>query len=303
MSKILITGASGFLGTKLHDMFSAKAENEVFGTYKTRFRKGLIHLDIDNPTDTHALLKYIRPDIVIHTASLTDINMCQENKEIAEMTNYIGTKNIVEACQSIKARLDYISSAYVFDGEKGNYAEDDIPNPVNWYSETKLMAEREVAKLQKFGIYRFDKLYGYNGEGRPSDAFSILEKGGMLNANCDQIRQPVLIDDVGHALGVVHEKSSNGIFHLAGPDKMTMHELSVGLAHLVGKENYVNKVPSREQLVRRPKNLTLSTLKAKSLGIKFTTFEEALLNIEGSMNRGRMIEGSPQNREREYSHR
>lgn len=303
MKKILITGASGFLGTKLYDMFSANTENQIFGTYKTRYREDLIPLDINNPNETRSLLEYIRPDIVIHTASLTDINMCQEDTQRAERTNILGTKNIAEACQRINARLDYISSAYVFDGEKGNYREEDAPNPVNYYAETKLMAEQEVAKVEQHGIYRFDKLYGYNGEGRPSDAFSILERGGMLNANCDQIRQPVLIDDVERALEIIHEQSANGIFHLAGPDKMTMHELSLGLSRLVGKEHHVNRVPSREQLVRRPKNVTLSTLKAESMGIKFTTFEEALLNIEGSMNRGRMIEGSFRNCEREYSYR
>jgi dTDP-4-dehydrorhamnose reductase len=81
--------------------------------------------------------------------------------------------------------IDYVSTVYVFDGKKGQYREKDTPNPINWYGKTKLRAEQEVETLPEYGIYRFDKLYGYNGEGKPNDAFTKIETGKAFEVNSD----------------------------------------------------------------------------------------------------------------------
>lgn len=281
MSKVLITGASGFLGTKLFEMYTPKAE--VLGTCFGHPREGLMSLDVTNSVQTHSLITRFRPDVVIHTVALSDPDVCEERKEDAERINHLGTKNIVEACRETGARLDYISTVYVFDGEKGHYTEEDSPHPINWYGETKLKAEQEVVTLPSWGIYRFDKLYGYNGVGLPNDLLSKITAGKPFEVNNDQIRQPLLVDDVGRALQRMQELDMNGILHLAGPDNISKYELTLRLARLLGKESLVIPIPERQQIARRPKDASIVTTKAESLGITFTSLEKAIPMIEGAL--------------------
>lgn len=281
MAKVLITGASGFLGTKLLDMYTAKTE--VTGTYQRHPREGLVPLDVTNSAQTLELFTNFRPDIVIHTVALSDPDVCEQRRKDAERINHLGTKNVVDACREIGARLDYISTVYVFDGGKGRYSEEDTPRPINWYGTTKLRAEKEVATLPYHSIYRFDKLYGYNGEGKPNDVFSKIAAGKPFEVNNDQIRQPLLVEDVGRALQLVQEKGLNGIFHLAGPDKISKYELSIQLARLLDKESLVVPIPKKEQLARRPKDVSIVVTKMERLGMRFTPLNEAMRQIENSL--------------------
>lgn len=277
MSKILITGASGFLGTKLIEMYSSKAE--ILGTYFDHPREELVSLDVTDSSQTNDLVTRFCPDVIIHTIALSDPDVCEQRKDDAERINHLGTKNIVDACRRVKARLDYISTVYVFDGDKGDYSEEDIPNPVNWYGETKLRAEMEVMSLPRWGIYRFDKLYGYNGKGLPNDLLSKIIADERIEANDNFIRQPLLVDDMGSALQKMQELEVNGILHLAGPDKISKYELTLRLARLLGKEYLIIPIQEKQQIARRPKDASILTAKAKSLGIIFTSFEKALEEI------------------------
>jgi dTDP-4-dehydrorhamnose reductase len=283
MAKVLITGASGFLGTKVFDLYNSNPENEVIGTYSSHPREGFVPLDITNRSQTYDVITNVCPTIVIHTVALSDPDVCELRKEDAERINHLGTRNIVQACQKTGARLDYISTVYVFDGAKGNYTEEDETHPINWYGETKRRAEQEVSTLPNFGIYRFDKLYGYNGEGKPNDTFSKIAKGKPFEVNSDQIRQPVFVNDVVRAIQLVQERSINGIFHLAGPDRISKYELTIKLAHLLEKEGLVVPISEKEQIARRPKDASISTARMEGLGMKFTSLGEALSQIEAAL--------------------
>lgn len=296
MKRVLITGASGFLGTKLFEMYSSESETEVLGTYSSNPREGMVQLDVTNPEQTRDIITKFKPDIVIHTVALSDPDICEQRKEDAEGINHLGTKNVVEACREIDARVEYISTVYVFDGKKGHYIEEDTPHPINWYGETKLKAEKEVATLPEYGIYRFDKLYGYNGEGKPNDAFSKIKAGEPFEVNNDQIRQPLFVDDVGKSLRLVQKRGASGIFHLAGPDNINKYELTRKLAELVEKESLVVPIAEAEQLARRPKDASISATKMERLGMRFTPLDEALHLIEGTLPD--TIEGQKVNLER-----
>lgn len=292
MRKVLITGASGFLGTKLYDLYASKAD--VVGTYLGHNREGLVFLDVTNASQTHDFITNLRPDIVINTVAFSDPDICEQKKEDAERINYLGTKNVVEACRDIGARLDYISTVYVFDGEKGHYLEEDTPHPINWYGETKLRAEREVMTLPRWGIYRFDKLYGYNGPDKPNDLLSKIMAGKPFEVNSDQVRQPLFVDDVGRAIQLVQKQGLNGVLHLAGPDNISKYELTLRLAKLLGKESLVVPIPEKQQIARRPKDASIVTTKAESLGITFTSLEKAIPLIEGALQ-NKNIEGQQRN--------
>lgn len=288
MKKVLITGASGFLGTKLYDLYASQAE--AVGTYLSHGSEGLVPLDVTNGSQTHDFITNLRPDIVIHTIALSDPDICEQKKEDAERINHLGTKNVVEACRDVGARLDYISTVYVFDGKIGHYTEEDTPHPINWYGETKLRAEREVMTLPHWGIYRFDKLYGYNGSDKPNDLLSKIMAGKPFEVNSDQIRQPLLVDDVGKAIRKMQELGINGILHLAGPDNISKYELTLRLAKLLGKESLVVPIAEKEQIARRPKDASIATTKAETLGIAFTSLENAIPLIEGTLQ-NKNVEG------------
>lgn len=290
MNRVLVIGASGFLGTKIYDMYSSSPERVVAGTYSSHPREGLLPLDITDAAQVQELITSFHPDAVIHTVALSDPDICEQRKENAERINHFGTKNIVDACREVGARLDYISTVYVFDGKKGSYTEEDAPHPINWYGETKLRAEQEVAILPEYGIYRFDKLYGYNGEGKPNDAFSKIAAGKPFEVNSDQVRQPLLVDDIGRALQLIQERSLSGIFHLAGPDRLSKYDLTVKLAHLLGRKSLVVPIPEIEQVARRPKDASIVTAKMESMGFVFTSLNDALMQIEGAL-RTNGIEG------------
>ncbi|HEV2339660.1 MAG TPA: SDR family oxidoreductase [Patescibacteria group bacterium] len=295
MKKVFITGASGFLGTKLFAMYANTAE--VSGTYHKHPKEGLIPFDVTDAEQTREVITRFHPDNIIHTVALADVDICEERREDAEIINYLGTKNVVDAACAIGARVDYISTVYVFNGEKGQYTEEDEPNPMNWYGETKLRAEREVATLPHYGIYRFDKLYGYNGEGKPNDAFSKVLAGKLFQVNSNSIRQPLFIDDVDRGIQFIQERNLNGIFHMAGPEKMSKYDLTIQLAKLIGKESLVIPILEKEQVARRPKDASIVTTKAESLGIRFTPLQEAIDIIETSL-RKKGIEGVRKSTER-----
>lgn len=286
--KILIIGASGFLGGKLYSTFST--QNEVLGTYQSQPQPDLISLDVTDALQTTKLIKEFRPEIVIHTVALSDPDICEQNKDKAERINHYGTKNIVEACGEIEANLVYISTVYVFDGTKGNYREEDATHPINWYGETKLKAEQEVIQLPKYSILRFDKLYGFNGLGKRNDDLGKILAGKSFEVNMDQIRQPLLTDDVAHAIKRIQELNFSGILHLAGQERISKYNLTVQLARLVGNESLVIPIPEKQQIARRPKDASIRTEKAESLGIQFTPLKEGILQIVEQLRR-KEVEG------------
>lgn len=143
--KLLVTGASGLLGSKVIEL--AQRDYEVIPLHNTKpLHPHSLKLDITNQSQVLNLLNRLKPNVIIHTASETNVDRCETQKEQAWKTNVQGTRNIALACSKIGAKLVYISTDYVFDGEKGNYTEHDKPNPINYYGVTKLEGEKQVIK-------------------------------------------------------------------------------------------------------------------------------------------------------------
>lgn len=134
MQRILITGASGFIGRRTADLLSDMGA--VTGTYFAKPAQGLLPLDVRDSHQTSQLFEQLRPDIVVHTVALSDPDICEQRPVGAKAINYIGTRNVVEACRRIGAKLFYISTVYVFDGTKGNYLETDQPSQPIWSHQT-----------------------------------------------------------------------------------------------------------------------------------------------------------------------
>ena len=195
--KIAIIGASGFLGKNIFQYFSRK--HQVVGTYSQRKIKGLEYLDVTNKKNVEKFIFKYSPEVVIDTIGWANLFLSESNPEKTKLINYHTAKNLEEVCKTNKIPMIFFSSSYIFDGNKGNYSEKDVPNPKSQYGKTKVMAENEVLKLKNSIVIRIDRLYGYNSGNEVEDLLGVIFSGENPIKVRDylQIRSPTLVDDVG----------------------------------------------------------------------------------------------------------
>jgi dTDP-4-dehydrorhamnose reductase len=275
--KILILGSDGFLGTKSIEILSK--HHEVIGAGKNNLNG--FKVDATNKSELRKLVLKIRPEVVLDTIALTSSTMCEQNPTLAKELNYLTAKNISEICSEINSWMVFISSSYIFDGEKGNYSEDDVPSPLNEYAKTKLMAEKEVLKNSKGIILRVDVMYGFNGKNKKNGVFGqILSGNDILLREFNQIRQPIFVDDVPRVMVELISKNQKGIFNLAGPDRIKMFDFLNSLEKLIRPNSKIKKNLNPVQ-IRIPSNATFDTSKIKKIGINLTALKKGL-QIMGS---------------------
>lgn len=202
--KVLITGGTGKLGMELVKLFP----QSLHPTHK--------ELDITNKERVFKFIKRKKPDILIHCAALTGIRECEENKKLAMNTNVGGTENLVKACLKYKpdCYFIYISTACVFQGDRGEYTEKDIPYPKNFYSLTKLLGEYAVKYLniKKWLIIRTN--------------FVPRAVWPYPKAFIDRYGTYLFADDLALAIKSIIEQNYTGILHVCGEDKVSMFELA-----------------------------------------------------------------------------
>ncbi len=274
MSKVLIVGASGFLGTKLNSSLSKG--HEVIGTYDRHEKSGLIHLNASDKDEVARVISEVRPDIVIHSAGSPDLDYCEQHPDETENVHHQSVKNLVEACRSIGARVIYISSTYVFGGDKAPYKETDPVSPINEYGKAKARAEQDVLGLPKSSVIRFDFLYGYNGPDLPNGLTEKILGGQRIEATDKQTRKPLLVDDVAKAIDRIIETNGSGVYHLAGPDNITKYELCMRLAKTLDTQGDIYPIESKVQVARRAIDTSLTTERLQELSIVCTPVDEAL---------------------------
>lgn len=211
--KILVTGGTGKLGSELKKIFP----NHLFPTSR--------ELDI---RDTKNIAKYLlkfKPDIIIHTAAITDVRLCEEDKKHAWDTNYLGTQNLIKESEKLdkKPYFIYISTACVFSGDDGPYFEDSIPNPKNFYSLTKLLGEIAVtsSSLAKKLIIRTN--------------FIDKDKWPYEKAFIDRYATYLYTDDVAKKIRILIKNKMTGVKHVCGNKKMSMYEIAKIINPKVGK--------------------------------------------------------------------
>jgi len=191
--KILITGAEGMLGSAI--AIKAAQDYEVCAT-------DFKDLDITERDKVRAHLKEIRPHLVIHAAAYTDVDGCEKNPQVAYRVNVEGTKNIAEASQEVNAKLIFISTDYVFDGNKKTpYTEEDAANPLGVYGKTKLEAEKAVSNLvPQHLIIRSSFLFGKGKKGFVEAILEQAKKNKTVKVVCDKFGSPTYANDLAEAI-------------------------------------------------------------------------------------------------------
>lgn len=263
-NKVLITGASGLLGANLLEYlspsyklygsyFQHKIENENIQTFK---------LNIRNKEKVTRWIKEIRPDYVIHTAALTEVDACEDNRNLAYQVNVQGTENILSATADIGAHLTYISTDAVFGGKKGDYNEKDAPNPVNYYGQTKLQAEGPIKSYDRGLVLRIN-LYGWNAQSKLSLAEWIirnLKQKKKLTLFKDVTFNPLYVQTIAKVIQILLEKNQTGLFHVGASDIMSKLEFGRKIGKIFSlQQNTINptSVEEKDFLATRPKNTTL----------------------------------------------
>ncbi len=284
--KILITGSNGLLGTKLMNILS---NFNVIGIDLRSSNSMNLKLPENDITKNEIIKKIeeIRPDIIIHTAAYTDVDKCEIEKEKCYDVNVNGTKNIIEAAKLVNAKIIYISTDFVFDGKKRNYSEDDKPNPSIYYSKTKFEGEELV---KKYLIIRSSVLYGYNNKNDNSNfvkwVIENLKENKRIKVVNDQINNPTLIDDICYAITKLINQT--GIFHVTGSEAISRYDFALKIAEVFNlNKDLIEPITSEElnQKAIRPKDVSLDTLKIKSLGINMSNIKQGLLKMKEQMEK------------------
>lgn len=272
--KLIVTGASGFLGRKLFDSFR-EAGNEVIGTYKTHPQLDLIKLDTNDPKAVSELFQREKPEMVIHASGIARPKVCELMPEEAFRVNVEGTRHVIDASKNIDATVIYPSSIYIFDGKKSSYDEEDVSNPVNVYGETKRQAEDIVSTLSNFIILRTDMLFGYNGESFNNGFWDVVKHAQFLGLNSNNRRQFLLVDDVGRSIKMLINGEARGVFNLASDDRVSLYDLGTKLEKQIRQEQRIFP-DDRVDSIPRPSGIYIDTSKAKSYGLFLTPIEEGV---------------------------
>ena len=275
--KIAILGV-GFLGGKLVEFFS-KRFNVVCADINPR--SDLVNkIDATNKQEIENLLTVEKPDIVIDTIALSSYFVCENNHKLCRKLNFESAKYIAEACKKIDAKMIFISSSYIFDGEKGNYLETDTPNSLNKYALSKIDAEKKVLELDRAIVIRSEPMYGFDKEKKQiifgTNTFEADVKIGFPNI----LRKPIFIDDIPPIIFSLVEKNQSGIFNIAGPTKLKWLDFLIDLSMLVNAQNKIKIVDNSAWILKPPYDSSLNTSKITSIGIETTDFKIALKELK-----------------------
>ncbi|MBX2958543.1 MAG: SDR family oxidoreductase [Flavobacteriales bacterium] len=289
--KILITGSNGLLGQKLVKLLANKEGINLLATSTGENRiKAItgfdyISLDITNKTQVEQIFNQFKPTVVINTAAMTNVDACEDKKEECWNLNVNAVKYLIEASEKHQTHLIHLSTDFIFDGENGPYKEEDKPNPLSYYGESKYEAEKLVQQAKtKWSIVRTIIVYGVVEDMSRSNivlwAKQALEKGNPLTIVNDQFRMPTLAEDLAYACWLIAEKSATGIYHICGKDFMSVIELVNRVADFYGYDKSIIspiKSSSLNQAAKRPPKTGFVLDKAyKELEYSPCSFEEGL---------------------------
>ncbi|WP_410219985.1 SDR family oxidoreductase [Pedobacter sp.] len=291
MKKILVTGSNGLLGQKLTDYIlsldnlqlitTSKGKNRVFtgGNYTYE------EMDICNAEQVAEVLRKHRPDTLIHTAAITNVDTCHDDRKLCEEVNVKATANLIALCEELAIHFIYISTDFVFDGKAGPYKETDLPNPVSYYGESKLRGELLTQQMKgKWAVIRTILVYGILKDMSRSNivlwAKNALQSNTVIKVVNDQWRMPTLAEDLAWASVAVAEKEAEGIFHISGPDMMSIADIVYKVADFWNLDkSLIQEVSSAElnQEAKRPQKTGFILDKAMTkLNYRPHSFENGL---------------------------
>lgn len=298
MKTVLVTGSNGLLGQKITENILLNKQFNLIATSRGQNRYPIhdgyvyVEMDILDPAQVRNVVAEYKPDAIIHTAALTNVDTCEVEKERAHALNVEAVKTLIAVCETLKIQLIHLSTDFIFDGENGPYEESAEACPLSYYGETKAEAEALIRNAHcKWAIVRTILVYGIVKDMSRSNivlwAKNALQKGELLNVVNDQWRMPTLAEDLADACLMAVEKDVTGIYHISGKDMMSISELVARVADYFSLDkSLIAEISSSSlnQSAARPKRTGFILDKAyRDLNYKPHSFEEGIAILDQQM--------------------
>ncbi len=267
--RIFITGSEGQLGHELAEVLKGE----------TLFLGKELEQDI---TDEKIMVQIydFQPEVVIHAAAYTDVDGCENNRDLAHRVNAVGTHHVARAAEKSGAKLVYISTDYVFSGRKRTpYVETDNPHPLNVYGQSKWEGEQFVQQsCSRYMILRTSWLYGRVGKNFVRTILSKADQEEELRVINDQVGCPTYAKDLAAAIATLIKIETYGLYHAAGQGPCSWFEFAEEILKLAGISKKVIPISSQDlnRPARRPRYSALSQQKLNGLGIALRPWRDAL---------------------------
>jgi dTDP-4-dehydrorhamnose reductase len=290
--KILVTGSNGLLGQKLVQLLMEDPQYSLVATARGKnrlpFPEGpytYLPMDITNQNQVQEIINEVKPDFIIHTAAMTNVDQCESEKEACWQQNVDAVKYITEAAEKSKSFLIHLSTDFIFDGKNGPYDENAKAAPLSYYGESKLAAEKIVAKSKaKWAIARTVLVYGVAHDMSRSNIIlwvkKSLEEGKNIQVVNDQWRTPTLAEDLAMGCYLIMENDATGIYNISGKDFLSPYQMAIKTAEFFNLDkSLITKSDSTKftQPAKRPPKTGFIIDKAiKNLGYDPHSFEEGI---------------------------
>ncbi|MCC6817396.1 MAG: SDR family oxidoreductase [Bacteroidia bacterium] len=299
MKKIMITGANGLLGQKLIDLYLSKPDKKIIATglgpcrHPEREKFEYAELDISDYLNVQEVFEKYRPDTLIHTAAMTNVDACETDHESCDRLNVKAVELLAEACLLFGTQMIHLSTDFIFDGTHGPVDENEVPKPLSYYGHSKLKGEELVKRITKrWAILRTVLVYGVVKDMSRSNivlwAKGALEKGQAIKVVDDQFRTPTLAEDLAMGCFLAEDKNAQGIYNISGKDFMSIYELVERVADFYNLSKAgMSKSDSttlNQAAVRPPITGFIIEKAMKDLGYSPHSFEEGLALVSKQLN-------------------
>lgn len=296
MSHFMVTGASGLLGLNFalavdgrkHQVTGVDNRNPLsWVNFKTR------QADLTEPGILERLVDEVKPDVILHCAAMANVDECEKKPADAQRVNAALPGEIAAVAKQNGIKLVHISTDAVFDGQKGDYSENEEPKPLSVYAQTKRDGELAVLEANPNALVARVNFYGWSISGTRSLAeffVNNLSEGKDVKGFTDIHFCPMMVLDLAATLTEAVEKDLSGLYHCVGPKGMSKYDFGVAIARQFGfEEKLVHPASVLDgglKAARSPK-LTLSTRKlAEALGHPLPEFAQGLVRFHDQYRHG-----------------
>lgn len=283
-----MTGATGLLGGHVVAAAMRRSEHVIAAGGPGRGEAGI---DIGDRAAVEALFARVRPGVVIHAAALAAVADCARDPGLARRINVEGTTSVARAAAAVGARLVFVSTDLVFDGEHAPYAEDAVTEPTSVYGRTKREAELEALAAPNVVVVRISLLFGPTLGGRRSFFDQQLESlrnatSGTMSLFTDEWRSPLSLRAAAEGLLTIARADVTGTLHFGGPERMSRFEMGTRLARVIGASDRMVVGASRTSVATaepRPRDVALDSSMLRRVLPEITTgsFEEECRRMLG----------------------
>lgn len=288
--KVLITGANGLLGQKLVSLYTDRPEVELIATGRGPDRHpGGQHkycqMDVTDLQQVRSTIEREKPDAIIHAAAMTQVDQCETDREGCWLQNVTAVENLVQASKLTNSFLLLLSTDFIFDGKDGPYTEDAVPNPLSYYGESKLAAEKILMDSNlDWAIARTVLVYGLVHDMSRSNIIlwvkESLEGKKEIKVVSDQWRTPTLAEDLAIGCSLIVQRRAKGVFNISGKDMLTPYDMALKTAAFFDLDSSTMQETDgsvfKQPAPRPPKTGFVLNKARQELGYEPRSFEQGL---------------------------